>query len=65
MNWALHSMFDDNLTNDGATPTLSAYCDTKSPIIDSINGYAKLELCIVFKSNRDADVYAKLLRDGV
>jgi len=64
MNWALHSMFDDNLTNDGATPTLSAYYP-KSPIIDSTNGYAKLEVCIVFRSDRDAEVYAKILRDSV
>ena len=35
MNWALHSMFDDNLTNDGATPTLSVYCNPKSTIFNT------------------------------
>ena len=64
MNWALHSMFDDNLTNDGVTPTLSVYCNPKSTV-DTTNGYVQLQLNVVFKCVRDAEVYAKMLREPV
>ena len=64
MNWALHSMFDDNLTNDGKVPTLTVYAeDVKAEPTDG--GYVKLRLRVVFKRSEDLAVYGKILRGPV
>ena len=65
MNWLLHSMFDDNLTNDGMTPTLSVYCATDVPAFPTTNGYLSVALHVVFKNVDDAKICAQFLRRPV
>ena len=65
MNWSLHSMFDDNLMNDNAIPTLSAYCEPNAAVEPTANGYVLVAVHVVFKNSVDAEVYAKCLRQPV
>ena len=63
MNPTFHNMFDDNLTNDGETPTLTAYCDPTDAPIESDNGYVKVKLHVLFKNQKEAEHLVWMLRE--
>ncbi len=63
VNWNFHSMFDANLTNDGKTPTLSVYFESRIDNNRAVeNGYQKVKVRVIFMTAILAQQHQVFLR---